>query len=176
MVRSNADERRAQVVEAAIALFAHTGYEGTKTSAIAARVGVSQPYLFQLFPTKKAMFVAAWEEACARILRTLTDSVQDVPPERRLKALAAAYDELITTDRNLLTLQIHAWSASPADDDIARATRAGVEGLKQAAVEHLGLTGDQANRLLAEMSFYTISIGIGMRDPCTVTQQLELRP
>ena len=39
--------------------FAKTGYAGTSTEAIASRSGVSQPYLFQLFGTKKDLFIAA---------------------------------------------------------------------------------------------------------------------
>jgi AcrR family transcriptional regulator len=175
MARSNAEDRRAQVINAAIALFAHAGYEGTKTSAIAARVGVSQPYLFQLFPTKKAIFIAAWHEACNRIIDTLARSVAETPRAQRLPVLAAAYDELVTTDRDLLTIQIHAWSASPSDPDIAEATRAGLERLQDAAIEQLGISADQATRLLADMAFYNISVGIAMRNPggCTVTHLLQ---
>ena len=173
MARSNAEDRRAQVVDAAVALFAYSGYEGTKTSAIAARVGVSQPYLFQLFPTKKAIFIAAWREACDRIIDTLVRSVAETPPGQRLAVLAAAYDELVTTDRDLLTIQIHAWSASPADPDIAEATRVGLERLRAAAIEQLGISDDEADHLLAEMAYYNISVGVGLRNPCTVTDFLR---
>ena len=175
MARSNAEDRRAQVIDAAIALFAHTGFEGTKTSAIAARVGVSQPYLFQLFPTKKAIFIAAWHEACDRIVATLTKAVAETPRAQRLPVLATAYDELVSTDRDLLTIQIHAWSASASDPDIAEATRAGLERLEQSAIEQLGISADQATRLLADMAFYNISVGVHMRNPgdCTVTRLLQ---
>ncbi|MEU3780902.1 MULTISPECIES: helix-turn-helix domain-containing protein [Streptomyces] len=59
MARISARERRKNVVRAAIAEFALKGYYGTSTEAIAKRVGVTQPYLFRLFPGKKAIFVAA---------------------------------------------------------------------------------------------------------------------
>ena len=60
-VRMSAERRRALVLEAARIEFATSGFEGTTTEAIARRVGVSQPYLFRLFPSKKAIFVAAIE-------------------------------------------------------------------------------------------------------------------
>jgi AcrR family transcriptional regulator len=61
MGRISAQERRESVIRAAIAEFAITGYHGTTTAAIARRVGVTQPYLFRLFPDKKAIFHAdAW--------------------------------------------------------------------------------------------------------------------
>ncbi|MFD5148334.1 helix-turn-helix domain-containing protein, partial [Streptomyces sp. NPDC058401] len=58
-MRLSADERRETVLRAAIAEFATGGYHGTSTETIARRVGVSQPYLFRLFPTKRALFQAA---------------------------------------------------------------------------------------------------------------------
>jgi AcrR family transcriptional regulator len=57
--RLTAEERRDAVVAAAMTEFAQTGYAGTSTEAIARRSGVSQPYLFQLFGTKKDLFLAA---------------------------------------------------------------------------------------------------------------------
>ena len=59
MGRISAQERRESVIRAAVAEFAITGYHGTTTAVIARRVGVTQPYLFRLFPDKKAIFVAA---------------------------------------------------------------------------------------------------------------------
>lgn len=59
MGRIGTRDRREGVVRAAIAEFARTGYHGTATASIAKRVGVTQPYLFRLFPDKKTIFVAA---------------------------------------------------------------------------------------------------------------------
>src|SRR5215475_12133692 len=56
--RRSADERRAQVLEAAIHEFALHGLHGATTAAIAARAQISQPYLFALFRDKKALFLA----------------------------------------------------------------------------------------------------------------------
>ncbi len=50
--RQTADERRTAVLAAAISEFALNGFAGTSTEAIAARAGISQPYLFRLFGTK----------------------------------------------------------------------------------------------------------------------------
>ncbi|MFD8021868.1 TetR/AcrR family transcriptional regulator, partial [Streptomyces lavendulae] len=66
MARMSAEERRESVIRAAAREFARGGYYGTSTEAIAKQVGVSQPYLFRLFPNKQAMFLAA----SARCLET----------------------------------------------------------------------------------------------------------
>ena len=64
--RLSAGERRDEIVAAAMTEFAQTGYAGTSTEAIARRSGVSQPYLFQLFGTKKDLFIAAVRHGFAR--------------------------------------------------------------------------------------------------------------
>ena len=56
--RMTADERRDAIVAAGVAEFATGGLVGASTDAIARRDGVSQPYIFQLFGTKKDLFLA----------------------------------------------------------------------------------------------------------------------
>ncbi len=57
--RQSAEERREQVLEAATHEFAQRGYHGAGTAAIAERAGISQPYIYALFPNKKELFLAA---------------------------------------------------------------------------------------------------------------------
>ena len=57
--RMSKEERRREIVEVAVREFAVGGLYGTPVEAIAKKVGVSQPYLFQLFGTKKELFIAA---------------------------------------------------------------------------------------------------------------------
>src|SRR5207249_2794876 len=59
MPRLTAEERREAVLEAASMEFAAHGYERTSTEKIARRVGISQPYIFRLFGTKRNLFEAA---------------------------------------------------------------------------------------------------------------------
>jgi len=66
--RMTAHERRTSVLAAAITEFARSGYAGTSTEAVASRAGISQPYLFRLFGTKKDLFVATYELVSDRII------------------------------------------------------------------------------------------------------------
>ena len=59
MPRPAAAERREAVLEAAIAQFAVRGYERTSAEKLARRAGISQPYIFRLFRTKRNFFEAA---------------------------------------------------------------------------------------------------------------------
>ena len=59
--RKSAEERREEIVAIAIEQFALNGYKGTSTEAIAREAGISQPYLFRLFKTKRDLFLACFE-------------------------------------------------------------------------------------------------------------------
>ena len=68
------------IVEATREFAAH-GYAGTSTMDIAKRVGVSQPYLFQLFGTKKDLFIAAVQECFSRVRRRFEDVARQARKE-----------------------------------------------------------------------------------------------
>jgi AcrR family transcriptional regulator len=130
--RMSADDRRAMVVAAAVSEFAEHGFEGTATESIAARAGVSQPYLFQLFGSKRDLFIATVREAFARTWRTFEASGEaarlvDPSPHAILHAMGDAYCDLLR-DRELLRCQLHAYAAC-ANDDIRAAVRAEFAGL-----------------------------------------------
>src|SRR6185312_17207280 len=66
-VRMSADERREQVLEVALGEFAASGLAGTSTEDVAEKAGISQPYLFRLFPTKKSLFLALVQRCFKRV-------------------------------------------------------------------------------------------------------------
>jgi AcrR family transcriptional regulator len=113
----SADERRRLVLDAARKEFGSAGYEATTTESIARRVGVSQPYLFRLFPSKKAIFIAALE-ACFDQLERLFDEVSEgLTGEDALMAMGRAYNALLD-DRSMLQMQLHMWAAACGDLEI----------------------------------------------------------
>src|SRR6266566_6120885 len=65
--RRTAEERRAEVLQAAVAEFALHGLHGTSTEMIAKRIGISQPYVFRLFASKKELFLAAIDQCFDRV-------------------------------------------------------------------------------------------------------------
>ncbi|WP_406439408.1 TetR/AcrR family transcriptional regulator [Streptomyces sp. NBC_00631] len=109
MVRMSAEERRESVVRAAIAEFSQKGYYGTSTEAIAKRVGVSQPYLFRLFPGKKAIFAAA-SQRCIDEMRELFEEVAEgLRGEEALHAMGDAYVRLIQERPERLQMQMQTY-------------------------------------------------------------------
>jgi AcrR family transcriptional regulator len=76
--RVPAAERREALIEAAVHEFAHGGLHGTPVERIARRVGVAQPYVFSLFPTKRDLFLAALERSFERVAETFRSAAADV--------------------------------------------------------------------------------------------------
>jgi AcrR family transcriptional regulator len=71
--RLSAAERRETILRAATEEFAQAGYRATKTADVAARIGVTEPVIFQHFGSKAALFAAVLERAAAGVEDTLDD-------------------------------------------------------------------------------------------------------
>src|SRR5215472_18994271 len=129
--RSTAAARRDEVLDAAMIEFADHGVEGASTEDIARRAGISQPYLFRLFGTKKGLYI----EAVRRGPRETLEFFQDVSAGKRgeeaLEAIGKAYVELLKNHRRLRA-QMQAF-ADCDDPEIREVVREGFGAL----VEHV---------------------------------------
>lgn len=67
-VQTRGTERRAAIVDAAVELFARSGYQGTSLGEIADRVGVSAPAILHHFGSKAGLLVAVLAEVDRRHL------------------------------------------------------------------------------------------------------------
>jgi AcrR family transcriptional regulator len=120
--RSSSDERREQVVAAAVKEFAAHGFHATSTSAIAKRAGISQPYIYALFPNKRELFLAADRHVVHRIRRAFTEAARGhATPEERLDAMGKAYGDLLA-DRDEIRFQMQA-HATAGDPELGEAVR-----------------------------------------------------
>ena len=115
--RQTANERRDAIVVAALREFAASGYSGTSTESIARAVGVSQPYLFQLFGTKRELFLAVVRHGFQRTRLVFHEAAkrgpEDDPTCSILDLMGLAYMRLLA-DRDLLRVQLQAYAACGA--------------------------------------------------------------
>ena len=146
--RQTAGERRTAVLAAAITEFARSGYAGTSTDAIANRAGISQPYLFRLFGTKKDLFVATFNLVGDRIINELTRAAEGLDGQAAKEAMGDAYLELMQ-DPEMLQVQLHGFAAAPADPDIARSCRRTFEVLQQVFFDRTGGTDEDLQKFFA---------------------------
>jgi len=126
--RQTAEERREAVLAAALVAFAQGGLHGTSTEDIARAAGISQPYLFRLFGTKKKLFVATVERCMADTLELFRAAAGDLRGEQALEAMGAAYAAMVTEDRTRLLAQLQAYAACD-DPEVREAMRAGFGSL-----------------------------------------------
>jgi AcrR family transcriptional regulator len=108
--RKTAEQRRADVLRVAVPEFARGGLEGTSTDAVARAAGISQPYLFRLFPTKKALFIELVKNGFARVRDAMEQAAGDLTGDEALMAMGDVYADLLA-DRNELLLQMQAYVA-----------------------------------------------------------------
>jgi AcrR family transcriptional regulator len=123
--RQTAEERREAVLEAARYEFAQHGIHGASTDAIARLAGISQPYLFRLFGSKKALFIAVNEQCFERTLELFRTAASGKSGRDALDAIGAAYGEPIESDRTMLQGQLQAYAASVVDDDVRQSAARG---------------------------------------------------
>ena len=148
---STADERREAVLQAATAVFAARGIHGTPTLAVAQAAGISQAYLFRLFPTKEKLGVALVQRVNERIHATFVAAADRAAAsgEEVLPAMGDAYAELVA-DRDLLMLQLHAHAASLSVPAIREAMRDGFRRLVEFAEQASGAPEDEIRRFFAQ--------------------------
>jgi AcrR family transcriptional regulator len=119
--RMTASERRTDVLRVAVAEFAKTGFQGTSTEAVARAAGISQPYLFKMWPTKKALFITLVEHGFERVRQAFVEAVGEATGEDALVRMGERYGELLR-DRDELLLQMQAYAACD-DPEIGEVTR-----------------------------------------------------
>ncbi len=159
--RKTAEARRDDILDAAFTEFAERGLHGASTDEIARRAGISQPYVFRLFGSKKDLFKAATSRCLRETLETFQRAAEGLRGEDALKAMGAAYQELLA-DRNRLRSQMQAYAACD-DPEICEVVRNGfgdivayverVSGLPEAEVTRFFATGMLIN-VMASMDLY----------------------
>jgi AcrR family transcriptional regulator len=122
--RLSAEERREQVLRAAIHEFAEHGYHAARTAAIAEAAGISQPYIYALFPNKKVLFLACQDRVRERIHQTFEAAMSRASsPEEALRLMGRSFESLLA-DRDFYLCQLQGYAAS-GDSEIREHMRRG---------------------------------------------------
>ncbi len=122
--RKTKEERREEIIDAAVAEFAEKGLHGASTDEIARLAGISQPYVFRLFGTKKGLYMAVVARCFRQTLETFQRAAEGKRGEEALHAIGKAYGELLESDRVYLRAQMQAHAACE-DPEICAVVRDG---------------------------------------------------
>jgi AcrR family transcriptional regulator len=155
--RSSSEDRREQVIEAAVKEFAAHGFHATSTSAIAKRAGISQPYIYALFPNKRELFLAVDRHVVDRIRRAFLAT-----PEERLEAMAYAYIELLA-DRDEIRFQMQAHAAA-GDPDLGEPIRRDFMGLWEDVRRMSGASDEEVVGFMAKGMLLNVAASLELPD------------
>lgn len=178
--RLTADERRRAVLTVAVTEFARGGYAGTSTETIADRAGISQPYLFRLFATKRELFLAVVDDNFDGVLALFEAAADGLEGEEALAAMGKSYTSYLAS-RDLLLLQLHAYAAAGE-----RTIREHVAGRYTELIGWVGerthCSPEQVGAFFAQGMLWNVVVALGLEQPlaawldptCTVDDQSSL--
>jgi AcrR family transcriptional regulator len=160
-----AEERRESVTRAAMVEFAERGFHGTSTQSIADRVGVSQPYLFRIFPGKRAIFEAAARRCMDEVRDAFVQASEGLRGREAREAMGLAYADLIT-DRSLLMMQMQMYVSTAAaeasgDAEVGESVRTMWTELWDTVAERAQMTPEEAGEFFAQGMLINALVAMG---------------
>ncbi|HXK13899.1 MAG TPA: TetR/AcrR family transcriptional regulator [Gaiellaceae bacterium] len=172
--RKSKEERREDILDAAIAEFAAKGLHGASTDEIARLAGISQPYVFRLFGTKKELYLAVIARCFRQTLEVFQRVAEGKRGEEALHAIGEAYGQLLESDRVYLRAQMQAYAACE-DPEICAVVRAGfgdlvtyVERVSGVGSEELAMffSGGMLMNVLSSMDASVEDWGLRLVEGC----------
>lgn len=162
-VRSTSKNRKEEILEAGLEVFAKHGYHNTTTALIAEKAGISQPYVFRFFATKEELFIAALERAFERILQTFRNI--EASPEQLGAKMVQAYEELSDKHPNEISLQVIGMSVT--EEAVQDCVREGLSRLRTYTLDRFKAAGiDNAER--------NVTMFLAMGILCNISYFLDL--
>jgi AcrR family transcriptional regulator len=147
--RKTKDERREDILVAAMTVFASDGLKGASTDEIARVAGISQPYVFRLFGTKKELFMAVVARCFRMTLEVFQQAAEGKRGQEALAAIGEAYALLLRGDDKYLRGQMQAYAAC-GDPDIRAVVRNGFGDLVAYAERVSGLGPEEISGFFAQ--------------------------
>ena len=154
---------RQRLLRAAAAAFADGGYRGTTTQDVAERAGISQPYIFRLFSSKKDLFLAVVEDCFKRTDGTFVKAAEGLSGDEALHAMGMAYIELIRDPVNLL-VQMQCFTAAAGDPDIRLVAQRGMRKVWETAARASGASDEALRNWLAMGMLCNIVAALGIEE------------
>ncbi|WP_277679300.1 TetR/AcrR family transcriptional regulator [Gracilibacillus dipsosauri] len=137
MVSPIKKNRKEEILEAGLEVFAKQGYYNTTTAHIAEKAGISQPYVFRFFKTKEDLFIAALERAFDRILQAFKNITEE--SEQTGDQMVQAYEELTVTHPNEIVLQVIGISIT--DEAVRNCTKEWLSRIRNYVLERFRSAG-----------------------------------
>lgn len=163
--RRTAEERREEILQAAMIEFATHGYYGGSTERIADAVGISQPYVQRLYGTKKALFLASLERVSDNTIAAWRDALgadASGTPVEKLARIGDTYQHFV---REVTPLRLILQGASSAEDEEIRQTiQAAMDRMFRWVRRETGAGAADVQRFFAYGMMLTVAASIRAMD------------
>lgn len=124
--RLSAEERRARIIEAAVAAFARDGFDGTKMDSIAARAEITKPVLYDHFPSKRALFLAVLQSIRDDLIaRGNVIARDDGDPAQKFRRSIDAFLEFVEQAPEAARVLLTVPAGDPVAAEVSREVQAG---------------------------------------------------
>jgi AcrR family transcriptional regulator len=146
-VRLPAAERRQQLVDTALTLFAASGMHGTSMDDIAEAAGVTKPVLYQHFRSKRALFVELLDQVGQQLLNAITlATAQAGTPREQVELGLTAYFQFVSDHHASFVLLFG--DGTRRDEEFASAVNAVENTIAEFVAAQINAGLDDAHRQL----------------------------
>jgi len=143
MLTTRGEQRRDELLEAALERFAEDGFDGATTRAIAEQTGVSEAALFKYFPTKHELFLSVVRDlAPDRLIDPQHLALGEESAEQALTAAVRSHLDLAWEYRAWLELMLQERSRAPEVRDALQAQFGAVRQALRRLLQALAERGD----------------------------------
>jgi AcrR family transcriptional regulator len=156
--RLPADQRREQLLEVALGLFALRGFAATTMDDIATAAGVTKPLLYQHFESKRALYLELVDAVGRDMLiaiETATSAAEG--PRQQVEAGFAAYFDLVVRYEDAFRLLFG--SDMPDDPELSRALRRVEDAVAEAVDSMIDAGLDSEHRRLLAYAVVGMATG-----------------
>lgn len=107
-LRKRLENRRAEIMDAALAVFARKGFARASNKDIAREAGITPGLIYHYFPSKDALLKAIIEaRAPVQVIRSLAPETLNLPPAKMLRLLLTQLLERVEDEQFLLLLRVY---------------------------------------------------------------------
>ncbi|MGP4100069.1 TetR/AcrR family transcriptional regulator [Nonomuraea sp. KM90] len=157
---STANQRRAEAIAAGMRVFADHGLTTSSIQQVADEIGVSQPYVFRLFGSKQALFLACLDEL-ERQVREVFRQAAATSPDDPLPAMRTGFRRMLT-DGVITGLWLQACATARRDETVAARCRAVISGVLAEAARLTDAGTDGLARNLADGALVVMLQALGV--------------
>jgi len=164
-IETTTANRKADIISAAIEVFAEIGYFRATTAQVAERAKISQPYIFRFFSTKEALLLTALEVSWTRVLDSFRKVVESASSEQLETGLIRAYEDILNSYKNEVLLQMQAQTIQ--EESIRETMRNGYGEVRQMVLDAFRAAGipkaeERTMLFLARGVLCNISVALAM--------------